>query len=460
MKWTIFLLAGLVLLSIGAAIGYRELGKSCASADVEHSEHAHDEAKKTGNTEGLTVRVCEVGLVGAFAERVGFGGAVPVVKPKVGSAEHKEHQEAAKAIEHGHKEGEADEEELVSLSPDQIREFKIKTETAAEGPVTIHIERPAEVRFNGNRVAHVVPRVPGVVSRVEVSEGESIEQGQLMAILESRELADAKANYLAVVERRKLASEALVREERLWKQKVSAEKEYLTARTELAEADIRIATAEQKLRALGLPARAIKTLSLNDENLTEYRIVTPQSGIVTERHLTLGEAVGIEREVFIVADLSTVWIDVTIYPRDVASIKPGQRVEIELGGGDPVSGKIEFVTPEVKEATRTAVARVVVDNASGRLRPGMFVTAQVQISQELAPVRVPRSAVQRQDNKSVVYVEHEGAFAPRPVKLGRENHNFVEVVAGLQPGETYVSSGGFVLKAQLAKESFGEGHGH
>ena len=137
-----------------------------------------------------------------------------------------------------------------------------------------------------------------------------------------------------------------------------------------------------------------------------------------------------------------------------------RRVEIDLGDGDPVLGKIEFVTPEVKEATRTAVARVVVDNASRRLRPGMFVTAQVQISQELAPVRVPKSAVLRQDDTSVVYVEHEGAFAPRPVRLGRENHKFVEVVAGLQPGETYVSSGAFVLKAQLAKGSFGEGHGH
>ena len=258
------------------------------------------------------------------------------------------------------------------------------------------------------------------------------------------------------MERRELAREAFSREERLWKQKVSAEKEYLTAKTEFAEADISVASADQKLRALGLPADVVRRLSRDDPGLTEYRIVAPRSGIVVERHLSLGEAVGTDRAIFIVADLDTVWIDATIYLTDLTSVMPGQRVELDLEAGEPIYGTIQFVTPEVKEETRTGVARLVIDNANKRLRPGMFLTARIQTSQATVPIRVPRSAVQQQRGTNVVYVAHAGAFEPRPVQLGRENHEFIEVVSGLARGETYVSNGGFTLKSLTLKSQMGD----
>lgn len=443
------LLVVLTLIGLGGGVGYHQLGQMCSSAPADRGEHVHNGAEASApKREGLARRICEIGLVSALAERVGFGPAGEVAKPK-GAEDSKEIA----------KEAAAEADKSVRLSQDEIQKFKITTEVAVEGPVVTHIERPAEVKFNRNKLAHIVPRVPGVVSRVDVSQGEHVEEGQLMAILESRELADAKADYLAAVERRELARDAFLREEQLWKQKVSAEKEYLTAKTEFAEADITVATADQKLRALGLPTDVIRRLSRDDPGLTEYKISSPLSGIVVERHLSLGEAIGTDRAVFIVADVGTVWVDVTIYPSDLASVKPGQRVALDVGEGEPIYGAIEFVTPEVKEATRTGVARLVVNNASGRLRPGMFVAARVQISQALVPLRVPKSAVQQQNNTNVVYVEHEGAFEPRPVKLGRENHEFVEIVEGLQPGEKYVSNGGFTLKSLMLKSQMGEGDG-
>lgn len=433
---------------LGGALAYRQLDKSCASPNVH--EQTHGGAEKTANKEGLAAYICEV------AAWVGAGPSGPLATRQVGAVDHGERQEAAKSQEHGQEEAEAGEKTLVRLSPEKIQEFKIETQVAAAGPVNLHIERPAEVKFNRNKLAHIVPRVAGVVSRVEVSEGRRVEKGQLMAVLESRELADAKATYLAAVERRDLAKEAFVREERLWQQKVSAEKEYLTAKTELAEADINAASAEQKLRALGLPASTIKGLSRDDANLTEYKIMAPLSGTIIEQHLSLGEAVGTDRAVFVIADVSTVWVDVTIYTSDVASIMPGQKVQIDLDGEQPISGTIEFVTPEVKEATRTAVARLVLDNSAQRLRPGMFVTARLEIPQEPVPVRVARSAVQRLDKANVVFVERAGGFAPRPVELGRENHDYVEIAAGLRPGETYVSNGVFLLKSLMQKSQLGD----
>ncbi len=441
------------IVGIAGAVAYAQVGYMCSSPTEEGGEPARDDAQSAPTREGLARRVCEVGLISALAERAGFGSGDSLEKAEPAPAKETtggpQHDEAA----------EAEDEQSVRLSPDQIQKFKITTAAAAAGPVAIRIDRPAEVKFNRNKLAHIVPRVPGVVSRVDVSEGEHVEDGRLMATLESRELADAKADYLAAVARRELARDAFIREEQLWKQKVSAEKEYLTAKTEFAETEISVATSDQKLRALGLPADVISKLSRGDPGLTEYKIVAPRSGIVVERHLSLGEAVGTDRAVFIVADVGTVWVDVTIYPSDLVSVMPGQRVELDLEEGEPISGTIEFVTPEVKEATRTGVARLVIDNARRRLRPGMFLSARIQTSQAVVPIRVPRSAVQQQNNTTVVYVEDDGVFAPRPVKIGRENHEFLEIVDGLQPGETYVSNGGFTLKSLMLKSQMGEGDG-
>lgn len=451
-------LIGLALIGVAGVVGYRELGELCESANLEGAGHkdAQENAAPSTAEEGLAERVCRSSPVSALLERVGARPMTHVAAQANRKDDHASDSPSPGA--HEHEEGK--EEGAVRLSQEDIRKLGIQTQTAGEGAVTRHIERPAEVKFNRDRLAHIVPRVPGVVSSVSVSQGERVKEGQLMATLESRELADAKADYLAAMERRALAREAFLREERLWKQNVSAEQEYLKAKSELAEADISVATAKQKLQALGLAANVIEALTRDDPRLTEYSITAPLSGTVVERHLSLGEAVGSERAVFIVADVSTVWVDATIYPSDLSAVKPGQSVLIDLDEGEPISGTIEFVTPEVKEETRTGVARLVVDNARGRLRPGMFVTAQVQISQEQAPVRVPKEAVQRQDNANVVYVKHNESFEPRPVKLGQENHEFVEIVAGLQPGETYVSKGGFTLKSLMQKSQMGEGHAH
>lgn len=356
-----------------------------------------------------------------------------------------------------------DEERAVLLDEDTIARFGIETAVAGPGRLAVITELPGEVQVDGDRMAHVAPRVGGVVRGVFASLGDEVRAGQLMAVLESRELADAKADFLAANERLGLARATFEREERLWRNKISSEQDYLDARNGLAEARIATRTAEQKLHALGFTQEEVADLGeQHDADLTLYRVTAPFGGTVIGRHITLGETVSASESVFTVADLSTVWIDLSVYQKEIGVVRAGQSVRVSTAHGDEAELPIAFVQPLVGEETRTALARIIADNSQGVWHPGCFVTARVATSiAEEVPVLAPLSAVIRmEDGDDVVFVETEHGFEPRGVSLGRRSKDEVEIVAGLEPGERYVVRGGFSLKAELGKEAFGEGHGH
>jgi cobalt-zinc-cadmium efflux system membrane fusion protein len=370
---------------------------------------------------------------------------------------HAEHDEPAEEEgEEGHG------EEIVRLSDAELREFGVTLETAQTGTLNQYIELPGEIVLNADRIAHVVPRVAGIVREVRATVGDQVEKGQLLAVLESRELADAKAAYLAAIEREKLAQANFKREERLWKKKVTSEQEYLDARQALAEVRIAKNSAEQQLHALGCSEKDLLTLASSEHaSFTHYTITAPFAGTVIEKHITFGEQVGEETDVFTIADLSTVWVNMDIYQKDLVSISKGQTVGIEIGHGIPsVEGKIAWVGPQVDEGTRTAKARIELPNPDGSLRPGLFVTAKVAVGSSQAALAVPKSALQTFEGKTVVFVRTDDGFEPKPVETGRENGIMVEILSGLAPGQTYVSQGVFTLKAQLSKGAFGDGHNH
>jgi cobalt-zinc-cadmium efflux system membrane fusion protein len=312
-------------------------------------------------------------------------------------------------------------------------------------------------------MAHVAPRVAGVAREVLASIGDSVRTGQLLAVLESRELADAKASYLAASERKRLADATFQREERLWREKVSSEQDYLDASNGLAEARIELRAAEQKLHALGLNEKDVGRISEQpDTEFTMYRITAPFSGEVIDRHLTIGETISAETPVFTVADLSTVWIDLSVYQKDLASVKSGQKVYVKpANNGAGGEGIIQFVQPLLGEDTRTALARITAPNPDRRWKPGMFVSATVLTDAMQVDVIIPGTALIRMnDGDQVVFVETGEGFEPRPVVLGRHTQDHAEVVSGLTPGERYVARGGFSLKAELGKDAFADGDEH
>lgn len=373
------------------------------------------------------------------------------------------HGRAAQTDQGQHTAGEEHgEAQVVRLSAAEQREFGIAVGTAGPGKFPLHVSLPGEVTLNTDRRTQVVPRVPGVVRHVLKTLGEQVRAGEVMAVLDSRELADLQSAYLAATEKVALTEATFRREEDLWKKKITAEQEYLEAKQALAAARIERRAAEHKLHALGFSNTYVAQLpSRPDATFTQYALTAPFDGTVIERHITLGAVLKDDTAAFVVADLRSVWVDLRIYQKDLPVVRIGQPVMIAAGRGIPdAQGTIAYVGPLVGEQTRTALARVVLPNTNGHWRPGLFVTGNVVVQDIAVPLLVPKTALQTLEERPVVFVDTAEGWKPQPVTLGRSNDTHVEITAGLTPGQRYVTSGAFTLKAQLSKSAFGEGHGH
>ncbi len=374
---------------------------------------------------------------------------------------HDEHDEEADHHDHDgdHEEGE---EKMVRLTPEEIKEFGIEVREAGAGSIKVHLNLPGEVAVNADRLAHVVPRVPGIVREVKNTLGDQVEGEEVMAVLESRELADAKSDYLAAKERLGLARANFNREKNLWNKKISSQQEYLSAKQALAEMRIELRSAEQKLHALGFSESYLDRLPGHaDVDFTRYEIRAPLSGTVIEKHITIGEVLKEDTEAFVIADLTTVWVNLSVYQKDLPFVQAGLEVTLSVGqASSEAKGTISYLGPIVGEQTRTATAQVVLPNPDGRWKPGLFVNARVEVGETEVSVAVPKTAIQTMEDHPSVFVHTGQGFVSRTVTLGKSNEANVEVVSGLEKGERYVSSGAFTLKAEMGKESFGDGHGH
>ncbi len=317
------------------------------------------------------------------------------------------------------------------------------------------------------RLYHVVPWVSGVVRQVYKHLGEQVKNGDLLAILSSRELAAAKAQYVTADSLLRLADTNLQRETKLYKENITAKRNYLKAKQEQAEMSIKRKAAKQQLLALGLSETSISAV-LQDVNkdLTRYELRAPADGVIIDKHAVYGELITTDTRSFTIADLSEIWVNLTVYQKDLALIHLGQPVRVgsRFGGAETEAaavGTLSWMSPTLDEKTRSATARVVLENADGRWRPGMFVSGNVVIAEHDAALVIPLSALQTLEGKTVVFVRHEdGDFEPQPVQTGRRDFKNVEILQGLKPGQTYVSQNAFSLKAQLQKGEFGEGHHH
>ena len=199
----------------------------------------------------------------------------------------------------------------------------------------------------------------------------------------------------------------------------------------------------------------------SNESLTDYKILSLISGTVIEMHLTQGEVVEDGSHGFTIANLKTIWAYFKVYQKDLPYVKKGSKVTIRAGRDMPEARSvIDYISPVMDEETRTANARVVIDNRNEIWKPGLFVNGEVTTSTQKVNILIPKTAIEEIDGKPVVFVKTAEGFAPRVIGIGRKNTVNVEVVSGLKPGEVYVSHGGFTLKAQLQKSEFGEGHGH
>lgn len=197
----------------------------------------------------------------------------------------------------------------------------------------------------------------------------------------------------------------------------------------------------------------------SNQSLTTYDLKSPISGTVVDRGVALGEYVSEQKPAFVVADLSTLWVDLSVYRKDFAKVRLGDPVQIDPeDGGAPIQGQVIYVSPIGAADTQSALARVAIPNDGMRLRPGLFAVGTIVLAEKPVDLAVRLNALQTIDNRTVVFVRNGDAFEPRDVELGERDGEWVEVQFGLMPGDAYAAKNSFVIKAELAKGSASHEH--
>ncbi len=340
--------------------------------------------------------------------------------------------------------------------PDEILK-STGIEILTAGPATIKptLKLPGEIAFNEHNIVQVVPRTPGIVLSVYRHHGQQVKKGEVLAVIESTGLADLRSQYLAARKRRALALITFEREKQLWEEKISAKQDYLAGQQALTEADIALDLASAKLRTLEVRPEAVH----QNGALARYEIRAPISGLITAKAIAQGQTVKEDTEIFTIADISTVWVQITVYAKDLEVLKVGEKTTVRATATDAEGeGSISFISALLGVATRTATARVELENTDGRWLPGMFVTAELVTEEVHVPVAVSADAIQTLGEWSVVFGRYGQYFEARPLKLGRSDGKMVEIVTGLSAGERYAVGNSFVIKAELGKS--GATHEH
>jgi cobalt-zinc-cadmium efflux system membrane fusion protein len=189
----------------------------------------------------------------------------------------------------------------------------------------------------------------------------------------------------------------------------------------------------------------------SNESLQTYSVVAPLAGVITARHANPGEQTG-DKPLFTVADLSTVWVELSLFPRDLSKVHVGQSVRVKSGDTNlSAEGKVVYVAPFGSSSNQTLTARVLLDNSGRKWAPGLYVTAEVTLSSAAVPVAVANEALQTFEGRTIVFARHPAGFTPTPIQLGRNDGEFSEIKSGLQAGASYATRNSFILKAELGK---------
>ncbi|MEH0168548.1 efflux RND transporter periplasmic adaptor subunit [Roseateles microcysteis] len=396
----------------------------------------------------IMAAVVAAGLIGSGA--VLWSGRAAVL-----SAERVDtHEDEGKAHgkgETGKAEGGHEEERLVKLSAEQMKTADITVVAAGSGALQAASDFSGEIRFNDDRTAHVVPRLAGVAEAVSANLGQQVRAGQVLAAIASTSLSEQRSELLTAQRRQEAAQATFDREKKLWQEKISAEQDYLQAQTALREANIAVDNARQKLAAIGAAG--------SSSSLNRFEVKAPFDGTVVEKHLSRGEAVREDTSIFTVSDLSSVWAEFAVAPKDLAVVRVGQKVVVSSSAfEEKVQGTISYVGSLLGEQTRTARARVTLANPQGAWRPGLFVTVSVLGAEQQVPVAVAAEAIQTIENQTMVFKAVPGGFQAVQVKTGRADGKAVEVLQGLKAGDKVATGNAYVLKSELGKASAEHDH--
>jgi membrane fusion protein, heavy metal efflux system len=372
---------------------------------------------------------------------IGVAGGV-LLQPLVANIAHEKAKEASKPQK---------DKRLVAVDPGIATALGIEVATAEPAALVTEVRAVGMVGFNEPKLARLVARVSGNVRQTLKSIGDTVATGEVLAVLDSREIAEAKGAYLAAKEKLSLAETTFRRLSELLRLHAAAEKDFLNARQELNQARIDGRATTQKLLSVGLTQAALDQLGTGSDDLSHFEIKAPFAGEILEKQAFVGEFVPQDREVFVMADLDPVWINLKVVPEKLKDVTVGKPVRIVGSQGLVADATIDYVAPLVSDETRTVRARVTLANAERRWRPGIVVEAVIEGATEPAAVTVPNEALQTVDGRLSVFLPVKDGFRLQPVKAGRSDARRTEIVKGVAAGDRVATGQTFVLKAELEK---------
>lgn len=361
--------------------------------------------------------------------------------------------------EHAHDEDGHAEEGLIALTPQQIFTSGIKTATIGPGKIAQEVLIPGKVMAADDHIAQIVPKVSGTVTEALKNLNDPVEKGEVLALIESREMAEAIADYLAAKRTADLGSTTFNREKGLWDKKISSERVYLNAKNVYEEAQIRLDLTRQKLQALGHDTEMLAAVDKapNADGFRFFELRSPLKGRVIGRELMLGEYVDSTHSAYTVADLATVWVEVGIAPGDLPFVKEDQMTRV-VSDALSAEGKLIVLSPVIDTETRLAKAIIELDNADEKWHPGQFVNAAIATSSQDVKLVIPKEAMQTIEGKPTIFIRTDKGFEKRAIATGREDSRNIEVLSGVKPGEIAAISGTFTLKAELGKAEAEHSH--
>jgi cobalt-zinc-cadmium efflux system membrane fusion protein len=323
-------------------------------------------------------------------------------------------------------------------------------------PIVPTVDVVGDVHFDPARVADVGGRLEGRVVEVHVELGDRVEPGDPLVTIEGPDLGQAMAELLEARAELAAATSQADRQATLRREQLTTATELEQATAERAALEARVRGAAQSLAALGLPPGSITAASRGRAQPSAITLRAPIAGEVVERRVHLGAVVDPTHPLVRIADLSSVWVVLDIFERDVGRVRLGDRVEVrsEAHPDQPHDGTIAHVGATFDEATRTADVRVVVDNSDRRLRPGQFVHATLHVASEAQreALLLPQSAISQIAGQPGAFVRiGAGRYDVRPLELGARHGARFEVRRGLAVGDEVVVEGAFALKSELER---------
>lgn len=359
--------------------------------------------------------------------------------------------------------GEQAQPDVIRLPPRAGARNRIETISAARVKLARDVEVVGSVSYDADHFAEIGPLIAGRIVGLSAGVGDKVQAGQVLGALESAEVGQAEAAYVTAKATSNFAQANLRRERELAEHRIASVRDRELAESKAAIEAAALTASIQRLRTLGLRTEDIRELERGAGRqglgLGPGRVplLSPISGTVVTREVSLGQAVQPAADAFKVANLSHLWVLLDLFEKDLLFVYVGQRAELrtDVSPGKTFPARVAYVGQVIDEKTRTAPVRIEFDNTDELFRPGQFVTAMLKgdpsrTQQEV--LAVPRSAVMSSEGKSLLFIARDdGSFARRSVELGTSGGGMIEIRSGLAPGERIAVDGAFLLKSELQR---------